>query len=389
LKSTGLPLENEKGKPRVVIRSELNIERWAPLFVTSKYKGRSREFFRTLEDGRTVGVVVGKQLDHKGNVIEVGVLTVPGLKVFYSLIKIWEQAGRPADRVVYSTLPDLARQMGRGWGGKDYRDLRRILRNLHTIPISWIGSFYQKERGVFITIDKGFHVLDNLEFYDEVKGDKLLISAFSYKFNQFILDNLLNHYTKPLDLDVILGLRKELSVLLYCHIDLVMADKERYERRTKELFENLGVEGGKYRYPSARKQNLEPSLKELVGARLSTGRLVQAYLQRPRDKKDWKAVFVKTPSHALSSEVKATTKALVFDILEVTGDEHSRGFYTKLARLAAENPVLEDIIYVCLSEVKDEWHRGKIRKSKGALFTDKIKRYCQEREIDLGLKSSS
>jgi len=30
-----------------------------------------------------------------------------------------------------------------------------------------------------------------------------------------------------------------------------------------------------------------------------------------------------------------------------------------------------------------------VRRSKGALFTDKIKRYAKERGIDLGLKSGS
>jgi len=376
-------LMDEGQKPgQILIRSELNIERWSPLFVTSKYQGKSREFFRTLDDGRTVGVIVGRQLDHRGKVIEVGVLTVPGLKVFYSLINIWEKAGRPVDRLTHSTLPELARQMGRGWGGKDYSDLRRLLRNLNTIPISWIGSFYHKDQGALVSIEKGFHLLDNLEFYEKIKGNKLVVAAFGYKFNRLILQNLLAQYSKPLNLEAVLSLRKELSVLLYCHIDLILADKNRYERRTKELFKDLGVEGAKYEYPSARKQNLEPVLKELVGVRLSTGRLAQAYLQRTRDGKDYKAIFVKELFQpALLPKPEQEIRSLVSSMLEVLQDSKSEGFYYKVAMLCPS-----ELIYKCLSEVKDEWLQGRVMRSKGALFTDKIKRYCRERGIDLGLR---
>jgi hypothetical protein len=77
-------------------------------------------------------------------------------------------------------------------------------------------------------------------------------------------------------------------------------------------------------------------------------------------------------------------KALVEDILEITRDEKSRAFYAKVAKVCPS-----DLIYRVLSEVKDEYHRGTIKKSKGALFTDKLKRYCKEWGIDLGLRRSS
>jgi hypothetical protein len=72
----------------------------------------------------------------------------------------------------------------------------------------------------------------------------------------------------------------------------------------------------------------------------------------------------------------------------VTGDEHSRPFYAKLAQLAIANPRLWDLIYRTLGEVKEEAHEGLIRTTKGAVFTDKLKRYCKERGIDLGLRGS-
>ncbi|MGB9861274.1 MAG: hypothetical protein ACPLRP_02970 [Candidatus Bipolaricaulaceae bacterium] len=37
--------------------------------------------------------------------------------------------------------------------------------------------------------------------------------------------------------------------------------------------------------------------------------------------------------------------------------------------------------YRVLSEVKDDFRRGRVRKNKGAAFTDRLKRFCLDRGI--------
>ena len=79
------------------------------------------------------------------------------------------------------------------------------------------------------------------------------------------------------------------------------------------------------------------------------------------------------------SEFDATVqrRILVADILAVCGDEHSRGFYTRVAqKLPAE------VIRAALSETKYQAQTGKIKKSKGAFFTDEITRIAKTRGID-------
>ena len=44
-----------------------------------------------------------------------------------------------------------------------------------------------------------------------------------------------------------------------------------------------------------------------------------------------------------------------------------------------------DLIYRCLSEVKVEAQEGEIR-NRGAVFTDKLRRYCQRAGIELRLR---
>jgi len=67
---------------------------------------------------------------------------------------------------------------------------------------------------------------------------------------------------------------------------ILSKDITTYERRTKELFADLGLEGRKYAYPSGRKQLLEPAMPELEGLPLSNGFLIRsAGLERTVDGK--------------------------------------------------------------------------------------------------------
>jgi hypothetical protein len=72
-----------------------------------------------------------------------------------------------------------------------------------------------------------------------------------------------------------------------------MARRDYYERRTKELFDDLGLEGKSYGYPSNRKQRLQSALTELRGIPLSTGTLTSATIVKTKDGKDYKVVFEK------------------------------------------------------------------------------------------------
>lgn len=74
--------------------------------------------------------------------------------------------------------------------------------------------------------------------------------------------------------------------------------------------------------------------------------------------------------------------ALVEDMLGVLHDEKSQVFYTKIAKLCPQ-----EIMYRALSETKQDYCDSSIRKSRGAIFTEKIKRYAKEVRINLGLSS--
>ena len=67
-------------------------------------------------------------------------------------------------------------------------------------------------------------------------------------------------------------------------------------------------------------------------------------------------------------------------IAEQLEDDHSLGFFRKVVDLISEN-----IIYQALSEVKDTFLNGKIKKSKAALFTTVIKAKALEHNINFNI----
>ena len=79
-----------------------------------------------------------------------------------------------------------------------------------------------------------------------------------------------------------------------------------------------------------------------------------------------------------SAEELAMGKSLVMDMLEVLGDVKSERFYFKVAQL-----VPKEVIYKCLSLVREVSETTQIKKSKGAVFVDILKRECQQRGIKL------
>lgn len=278
---------------RKIIRQELNIEKW-PLFATSACRKKSREFSREviLENGDRAErkVIIGKTREG-----EVGILRLQDYKILSALTKLWEEAERPVNKNVSFALHQLAELLKLHWGGKTHGELYQSLERLKTIPIIWEDSFYQKETDTTERLVTYFNMLDELMIFERRKGSKKgqRYLAFSrFRLNNKIINNLLHNYSKPIYLDILIKLKKDISILLYGHLDLIMADKNLYERKTQHLFTDLDLT--QYRYPSQRKRLLEPTLKELEGVELTTGILSQAKLEKTRDGKDWKVVFRKS-----------------------------------------------------------------------------------------------
>jgi hypothetical protein len=282
------------------IRAELNIEKWPAIWRPAKSNSKAE-----------VRILERETKDREGNIassrVEVGfthlgMLTTEEQKMFYALVRQWEDCGKPDSQVFFSDRL-LQRLLQKKWGTNVIDAMTKALRKLRATPIEWTNAYRSKtDAGVVLKERRMFNILSELRIVErEVDGSTNKALGY-FKFDDAILQNLLHNYTKPLLLDTIIGINCAIAQLLYVHVDLILARKEFYERRTKELFQDLGLNNPEYERPYERKRALERALPELAGISLSTGILTVAHLEKTNDKLDYKVIFRKASHSAAALE---------------------------------------------------------------------------------------
>jgi hypothetical protein len=284
--------------PANKIRVELNLEKW-PIWRPAKSKNPPirkvivREI--VLPDGNKVTAQVEVGFTDRGD------LTTEDQRMVYALIKQWEDRGRSTEQTFYS-LQGVGRILKKKWGTNSKDSTTESLLRLRTVPFIWTNSYYDTTKKETIEVLDTFTILSELKIIKRKRDGVVNKEVGYFRFNDFILKNLLANHTKPLLLDTLLAFKSEIAQLLYTHFDLILADKNLYERRSKELFEDIGLQGKSYIKPSKRKQMLEPALKELQAAPLSTGVITSARLDETKDKQDYKVIIRKSRKAALKLE---------------------------------------------------------------------------------------
>jgi hypothetical protein len=294
------------------IRAELNIEKWPAIWNPTHSKTRSRRHAdsRTLErettalDGtRTVSKVTINPIAQLGD------LTTDDQRTLYALIKHWEERGKVQHETPFS-IRHLAKLLHKkGWGTNVIDAVTGSLERLRGTMLVWTRSYRSKDQRVEDLETVYINILSKLKIIRRKVDGHVTTEAGYFQFDDHILKNLLQNYTKPFLYDVFIDIRGEIALKLYSYLDLIMADKNRFERCTRELFEDLGLMGESYRNPSKRKQNLQNAFAELTGIMLTTGVLKSATIERTKDGKDYKAVFQKTSrSEFLAEQVEPSTR---------------------------------------------------------------------------------
>jgi len=293
------------------IRAELNIEKWPAIWNPTHSKTRSRLHAqsRTLEresaaaDGtRTVSKVTINPIAQLGD------LTTDDQRTLYALIKHWEERGKLQHETPFS-IRHLAKLLHKkGWGTNVIDAVTGSLERLRGTMLVWTRSYRSKDQRVEDLETVYINILSKLKIIRRKVDGHVTTEAGYFQFDDQILKNLVQNYTKPFLYDVFIEIRGEIALKLYSYLDLIMADKNRFERCTRELFEDLGLKGESYRNPSKRKQNLEKAFAELTGIMLTTGVLKSATIVKTKDRKDYKAVFQKSArSEFLTEQVELST----------------------------------------------------------------------------------
>lgn len=360
----GVKMEDEKDSEKKssllsTIRAELNLEKW-PLWQPTH--SRSSQKARVLE--REVALPNGSRIKAKVEIVhsaKYGPLTTDDQRNYYGLIRNWEEEGRPTGQTPLS-LRGLTRILDKKWGTNVIESLSESLKRMRSVTFFWTNSYYNSLTKETMEVMESFNILSDLKIVSRKRDGVVNQSKSYYRFNDFIVNNLLGNYTKPLLLNVVVGFKSEIVQLLYIYLDLILAGKYRYERRLKELFDDLGLRGKDYHKPSVRKRILETIIAELIGVRISTGFIISAAIERTKDGKDYKVVFQKgdtlpealseVASGARNSEQPESSNAPEMSEeeaearLNALSDEERQALRDRVtAKVLEEHPILKENSY--------------------------------------------
>jgi hypothetical protein len=294
------PSPKRKDEKSDRISAERNLEKWPaiwqPARAHTKLEARHLERELELADGRRVTAKV------KIGFTDEGMLTTEDQKTYYALVKHWYESESPDSHIPFSVRKLAKILQKKGWGTNVIESITDSLSRLRVTPFTWTNSYTDASTGEVIEeIDK-FNLLSDLKIVRRKTDGHITYEAGYYRFNDFITKNLLANHTKPVLFDVILQFKSDIAQLVYTHVDLMLYGKSQYERRTGELFDDLGLKGAAYKNASNRKQKLIPALKELQGVRITSGLISEALIERTKDGKDYKVVFRKSAApHEVSA----------------------------------------------------------------------------------------
>jgi len=410
-------MEGEDLLPEI-IRSEVNLL-VLPFFALSR-KGLKQKI---KTEYRTTVVRGGRRLEILWQVTANAEYGYPGpfdKQVHKAVEQIISELPLPLKNPIrLGSLYRLAKSMGLkpskngNYSGWVYRQIKEALERIVLVGIRSRGTFYSKEKKKWI--DEVFHLYDRVIFKGEQLPDGRIADTNYLYLSSWYLENLNALYVKPLDYGYYRSLKSTVSQRLYELLGvkfyrLLQEGIPSLRYRYSTLCQLLPIT--RQRFLSKAKEKLEPAHRELK----ETGFLERVmWRESPREGDDWFLYYfpgprareeverLRLPEDVLAGEgdlelgleslpagrakggrsEEWEIEALVQEMLRVLEDERSKAFYRKVAKT-----VPADLIYRCLSEVKEEWHEGLIRTTKGAVFTDKLKRYCRERGIELGLRGS-
>lgn len=277
------------------IRPERNIEKWSiwqPANARTAAKARTIERKITLPDGTSIVA----RLRIKPTVDD-GNLTTADQRVYYALVKLWEEKGR-CDPFTSFSLRRLLRILKRKWNAQNKDLLIASLLRLRGTLFVWEEAFTDGASKRRLELLDTFNILSDLKIARHRSDGHVTTEVGYFRFHEAIIKNLLADHTKPVLFDVVLSFKNDISQIIYIHLDLVLSDKTSYERRTRELFEDLGLEGKAYNNLSDRKRILDRALKELQGKPLTTGTITTAKLEPTKDGGDFKLVVRKGKAKA-------------------------------------------------------------------------------------------
>ena len=359
-----------------LMRIDVNIEKMPIVFFGSKQKKRALEkkIFETGEPYEISSVTsedgsIVKKLSIAPNAAH-GVLTEfdqdISVVVFSHLSELNKKLGY-CPRKIRIALSDFPKIMEISKGGRLYKDIERSAERISSFEIYQDKFVIVKEKNGNLKIYektslKLFHFNGIYKEEKETrKGKRIKKYYLDLDTPDWVRNNIENFYTTEFDVKKYFMLKRGRAKRLYRILEFIRYEKTKfipYEKLKKDLWID---EKETYHLRQALKRSFEPLLKSgyLTGFEFKEGEVMVTF----------SSVKKRKPQMQLTFDEMARQESLVSMILEKLGDTQSENFYRKAAQKYPE-----ELIHKCLSLTQEVIETQKIKKSKGAVFTDILKR---------------
>lgn len=376
-----MKINNQTQKPKHAAKYEMNLAEF-PIAVLSKRIPSNK---KTIEYSDWI---VGKNGERKQRdwvvtaAAKWGLPTGSALRTLFELMQVWKENNLKSNIIPIGSRYNLLKRMGARDSKRDYERVEKDLNSLVGITIQAKNAFWDKEAQAYVS--KTFHLFEELSLYDrKIKAKQGTIQQFlpfTYiKASDIFHDAVKKGNILTIDSEFFRRLTAPTEQRLALYLTKMLKRQSVHKRDIFKLAEQLPIYS---KYASDIKKTLDKALKGLINKEFSL--LEKYYYEKSSNGKSENVVFVKLKQRPKQDREPEDYKvqALVEDMLNTLRDEKSRAFYVKIAKLCPQ-----DMIYRALSEIKQDYSDSSVRKSRGAIFTEKVKRYAEEIGIDLGLLS--
>ena len=289
----------------------------------------------------------------------------------------------------------LARYAGKQWNNRVHKEIREWLKRMTLTGIE--GAIYRAKKKNY---DDGFvgTVFSQVVMKGETMRNGTPADTNYVWLSPWFLSNYYYRYTRPVDFAFYKQLRKPIAKSLYTLLEngWYAADGRPYSKSYKSICDEFLL--ARYQHLSKIKEQLDPSHIELQKLQLietwdyrkTTNGLDYIityypgqkffYDQKQKDTRRDLAAQIETGKPEVPAEPPQLpfidrTQMILSDILNTCGDHKNEPSYRKIVATYSE-----PLIRMALSETRQAHGEGRILKSKGAYFTDTLKRLHQMHE---------
>lgn len=314
---------------------------------------------------------------------ELGFGTASTFETLFDLFQIWKEQGLRTQYIQFGTIYQLIKRKGQSTSNQQYLQVIKDLNCLVGVRITAKNAFWDNERKAYV--DMTFHLFDRLDIYKEKPDGQSVLPFARIKASDVLYGSVLKNSLLTADFDSkFFHSLTPMEQRLALYLSKIFRSQAIHKRELMEFAQQIPIN-------AKQTKHIKERIKKACTGLMKKGfKLLSSFdFEKAVDGRTELIIFKRNGSPAYRKDlVKYDQQGpkkedfeidiLVEDILEVCGDERSRDFYKKVARLVPRQD-----IYRAIAEVKELKNLGEIKQSAGALFTMLIKKYAQERAIKL------